>query len=61
MQNDSTKETADILRFQQNLLRLVTQGPDAYTDNEKVKVKGPVTAHTKQLESWVRKVRAKAS
>ncbi|MBI5086262.1 MAG: hypothetical protein HZB13_16905 [Acidobacteria bacterium] len=50
------KELAEIMRFQQSLLRLVTRGAV-----EQAKSKGATSDHTEQLEAWVRKVRPKAS
>jgi len=53
---EETKDLAQILRFQQSLMRLVTRGVE-----EQAKSKGPVAEQTRQLEVWVRKVRSKAS
>ncbi|GEM_PF-6046403 len=50
------KEVAQVLRFQQSLMRLVTRGVE-----EQAKSKGPVAEQTRQLEVWVRKVRARTS
>lgn len=55
MQDDNSN-LAEILRFQQSLMRLVSQG-----NVEEPKAKGPATEQAQQLEVWVRKVRPKAS
>jgi|WetSurMetagenome_2_1015567.scaffolds.fasta_scaffold1140411_2 hypothetical protein len=54
---DEQKELASILSFQKSLLRLVTRGNQ---EADSAKSKGPAGEHTRQLDSWARKVRAKA-
>lgn len=46
---------AEILRFQQSLMNLVTQDSTV-----KPEVKGPASEQARQLEAWVRQVRPKA-
>ncbi|MBI5281570.1 MAG: hypothetical protein HY858_07820 [Candidatus Solibacter usitatus] len=53
---DEHKELAEIMRFQQSLLRLVTRGAA-----EQAKSTAPASEQTKQLEVWVRKVHPKAN
>ena len=55
MQEDS-KDLAQIMRFQQSLLKLVTRGAD-----EQTKSKGPASEQTRQLEMWVKKVHPKSA
>ena len=50
------KELAEIMRFQQSLMRLVTRGAA-----EQAKSKAPASEQAEQLEVWVRKVHPKAS
>lgn len=52
---DESKELAQIMRFQQSLLKLVTRGT-----NEQTKSKGPASVQTQQLEVWVKKVHSKS-
>ena len=53
---DETKDLAQIMRFQQSLLKLVTRGTD-----EQTRSKGPATQQTQQLEVWVKKVHQKSA
>ena len=55
MQDDS-RDLAQIMKFQQSLLKLVTRGA-----TEQAKSKGPVSEQTQQLEAWVRKVHPKSA
>lgn len=52
--HDESKDLAQIMRFQQSLLKLVTRGT-----SEQAKSKGPALEQTQQLEAWVRKVHPK--
>jgi hypothetical protein len=52
---EDLKELAQIMQFQQSLMRLVTRGAE-----EQAKSQEEVTERARQLEVWVRKVRAKA-
>ena len=59
---DDKQNLAEILRFQQSLMRLVSRGGlvnDA--DNAPVPSKGPASEQAQQLEVWVRRVRPQAS
>ena len=51
---DETQDLAQIMRFQQSLLKLVTRGTD-----EQTRSKGPASEQTQQLEVWVKKVHPK--
>ncbi len=53
---DETKDLAQIMKFQQSLLKLVTRG-----SQEQTKSKGPASEQTQQLEAWVRKVHPKSA
>ena len=53
---DESKDLAQIMRFQQSLLKLVTRGTD-----EQTRSKGPATQQTQQLEVWVKKVHQKSA
>lgn len=53
---DESKDLAQIMRFQQSLLSLVTRGT-----NEQARSKGPATQQTEQLEVWVKKVHPKSA
>ena len=58
---EKPKDLAEMFRFQQSLLHLVSHGT-VMSDgaNEQVRSKGPHTEQTRQLEALVRKVRSKA-
>ena len=53
---DESKDLAQIMRFQQSLLKLVTRGTE-----EQTRSKGTASEQTQQLEVWVRKVHAKSA
>jgi len=53
---DDTRDVAQIMKFQQSLLKLVTRGT-----TEQAKSKGPASQQTRQLEVWVRKVHPKSA
>lgn len=48
---DESKDLAQIMRFQQSLLRLVTRDT-----TELIRSKSPASKQTQQLEVWVKKV-----
>ncbi len=54
MQEDNLN-LADLLRYQQSLMKLVTQGSTVAPES-----KGPASDQAQQLEAWVRQVRPKA-
>ena len=53
---DESKDLAEIMRFQQSLLRLVSRGAE-----EQTRSKGPASEQTHQLEVWVNKVHKKSA
>ena len=55
MQEDNPN-LAEVLRFQQSLMNMVTQGTPVAPE-----AKSPASEQAQQLEVWVRQVRSKSS